>query len=402
MARTQRMPRVGGGFRSRASKLMAICLGGVVHFSSEHAIGDNFLEGIQNRGLQDARAAGTMSGPTFEDGVATCTLSGARQVTGEQTTATALTLSKENLTARLDCSGAKNVAVPQGLQIVCKPKQTSTSLLAKNSENKCNFGATGSSPGNGGEEVTLRTLLLASKDLTWLKESGSRTLDSGEKWSLKLTEDDLPLKDTPFFIGCQSRDSVPSRSADKSCTVPVHVEARPSSETNNVVTCAYGQNSNTHALEVELTAEKNVVTIDCGRVGSPMPENPTTHYCAPDDGNLDDCTAKKYVDVLPMFEESWVKQDGEKSSVTLTIPESGFPVEDQKFRLGCVPKSTSATKSDPESVADTFGGAKTSNCNVLVTVRASNVPSSAISTLQVAAVASGARAVAGLLAGSLF
>ncbi|CBZ51477.1 SRS domain-containing protein [Neospora caninum Liverpool] len=396
MARTQRMPRLGGGFRSSASKLMGICLGGVVIFCSGHATADNFLEGIHNRGLQDARGAGTMSGPTFKDGVATCTLSGENQAKGEQTTATALTLSTENLTARLDCSGAKNVAVPQGLQTVCKPKQTSASLQAHIDAEKCKFGTANASEGT---EVPLDELLGASKKLAWANESRSRTLGTGETWTLTLTEDDLPLKDTPFFVGCkQSNEN--ERDLPGSCKVPVHVEARPSSETNNVVTCAYGQNSNTHALEVELTAEKNAVTIECGSVGSPLPENPTIHYCAPDDGNLDSCSAKKYVDALPMFEENWVKQDGEKSSVTLTIPESGFPVEDQKLRLGCVPKADS-TRVASGGQADTAFGETASSCNVMVTVRASNAASSAVSTLQAAAVASGAVAVAGLLAGSL-
>ncbi|CBZ51474.1 SRS domain-containing protein [Neospora caninum Liverpool] len=394
MARSQRIGQLGGGFRSRASKLMAVCLGGVVLLSVGQAGAETLQEVPLTQTAQLGRSGKTQNGPTFKGQVARCELVQNTAHTASQAGATALTLSRDNLTATLDCSGENNGAVPEDLTNVCDPNQAG-------SANNCKFGE---AQGSEGTEVPLQDLLGTSNDVAWVKESRSRTPKTGETWTLTLTQDDLPFTDKPFFVGC--KENTPTlaqvRAATVSCKVPVHVEARPSSETNNVVTCAYGQNSNTNALEVELTAEKNAVTIDCGRVGSLMPEITTTHYCAPDDGNLDDCTAKKYVDVLPMFEESWVKQDGEKSSVTLTIPESGFPVEDQKLRLGCVPKSTSATKSDPESVADTFGGAKTSNCNVLVTVRASNVPSSAISTLQVAAVASGARAVAGLLAGSLF
>nr|CCA30090.1 SRS domain-containing protein [Neospora caninum Liverpool]CEL71336.1 TPA: SRS domain-containing protein [Neospora caninum Liverpool] len=390
MARTQRMRRLSGGFRSRARKLMAICLGGVVLLSAGHAVAEKGNEAVQNPRLQRAGEASTMKGPVFLNGVATCTLTTNSVTIVDEPAATALTLSRDNLTATLECSGEKNTALPTNLEKVCDPTNTSA-------ESQCQFGTTSSQ----GKEVTLQDLLGAVRDVKWRNESSVAKVATDETWILDLTEDDLPFTDKRFLVGCQSSDSVPSRSADKSCKVPVHVEARPSSETNNVVTCAYGQNSNTNALEVELTPEKNAVTIECGSVGSPMPENPTTHYCAPDDGNLDDCTAKKYVDVLPMFEENWVKQDGDNSSVTLTVPESGFPVEDQKLRLGCVPKNTSATKSDPESPSDAFG-AKTSKCNVIVTVRASNAPSSAISTLQVAAAASGAVAVAGLLSGSLF
>nr|CCA30088.1 SRS domain-containing protein [Neospora caninum Liverpool]CEL71334.1 TPA: SRS domain-containing protein [Neospora caninum Liverpool] len=398
MARTQRMRRLGGGFRSRARKLMAICLGGVVLLSAGHAVAEKGNEAVQNPRLQRAGEASTMKGPVFLNGVATCTLTTSSVSTVDQPAATALTLSRDNLTATLNCFGQENSAVPAGLTKVCDPNQVG-------SEGNCTFGEAQDSDGNNAQEVTVQALLGAAEDIKWKQEeSATEQAKNGETWTLALTDDDLPFTDKPFFVGCkenkQSPAEVAGAAATDSCKVPVHVEARPSSETNNVVTCAYGQNSNTNALEVELTAEKNAVTIDCGSVGSLMPGITTTHYCAPDDGNLDDCTAKNYVDVLPMFEESWVKQDGEKSSVTLTILESGFPVEDQKLRLGCVPKSTSATKSDPGSPADAFG-AKTSSCNVIVTVRASNTPSSAISTLQVTAVASGAVAVAGLLGGSL-
>ncbi|CBZ51476.1 SRS domain-containing protein [Neospora caninum Liverpool] len=393
MARTQRMPRLGRGFRSRASKLMAVCLGGVVLFSAGQSNAEAFLEGIHYRSLQDSVSGGTQTGPTFQEGVAKCVLTTTGSQDHTDSGATALTLSKGNLSATLVCSGQNNAAVPENLTKVCSPN-------GKDSADKCKFGTASASEGM---EATLQDLLGAGEHVKWKKqESTGRAENSGETWILSLTEGDLPLTDKPFFVGCKAKTRSPGKlaGATDSCKVPIHVEARPSSETNNVVTCAYGQNSNTHALEVELTAEKNAVTIECGSVGSPLPENPTIHYCAPDDGNLDSCTAKKYVDALPMFEESWVKQDEDKSSVTLTIPESGFPVEDQKLRLGCVPQNTSDAKGGAGSSADSFD-AKTSNCNVMVTVRASNAISSAISSLQVVAVACGAVAVTGLLAGSL-
>ncbi|CBZ51475.1 SRS domain-containing protein [Neospora caninum Liverpool] len=396
MGMTQGVRRLYGSFRSMAAKLTAICLSGVVLLSAGQDVADKFLEVLQHRNSQDTPQSGnSQSGPTFTNGIARCELSTAGPVGYAESPVTELTLSKENLTAKLECSGQNNVAVPSNLANVCDPNQ-------KASDGTCNFGAADSSQGNGGKEVTLQTLLGAGEHVKWKKEKSTpRTEGNGETWSLSFTEGDLPLTDKRFLVGCQSSENVVEKNAEPSCKVPVHVEARPSSETNNVVTCAYGQNSNTNALEVELTAEKNAVTIECGSVGSLMPGITTTHYCAPDDGNLDDCTAKKYVDALPMFEESWVKQDGEKSSVTLTIPESGFPVEDQKLRLGCVPKADSTKLSSRGETATAFGE-KTSSCNVIVTVRASNAPSSAVSTLQAAAVASGAVAVAGVLSGSLF
>ncbi|PIL95986.1 SAG-related sequence protein SRS19B, partial [Toxoplasma gondii COUG] len=184
-----------------------------------------------------------------------------------------------------------------------------------------------------------------------------------------------------------------------SCKVPVHVEARPSAVADNVATCAYGQKSNGQALEVEVTAEKNFVTVECGSVGAPMTGITRTEYCAPEEANLDTCTAKKYVDVLPMFDESWVRQNDAKSSLTLTIPENGFPAEDQKLRLVCVPKKAAEKPSRSNAADKTFGEA-TTNCNVFVTVKAANSAASAASTLQVMAAASGAVAVTGIIVSS--
>ncbi|KFG57085.1 SAG-related sequence SRS19B [Toxoplasma gondii RUB] len=396
MAKTQKLRRLGGGFRAKASKLMAVCMGGFVLLSSGQTVAEQLGEGIMIRQLEEAHAQGTMSGPHFAGNIATCTLQGAETVAGVQPTATALTLSKDNLGVELHCAGTKNIAVPEGLQSVCRPNATSAALKERDGATKCQFGNATSSEG---EEVTLQTLLEAGEHLKWQQKTGSKTAENGQKWTLNLATSDLPLQDTPFFVGCKKSDSIAAAStATDSCKVPVHVEARPSAVADNVATCAYGQKSNEQALEVEVTAEKNFVTVECGSVGAPMKGITTTEYCAPEEANLDTCKAKKYIDVLPMFEKNWVKQIG--ASLTLTIPENGFPAEDQKLRLVCVPKKAAENPSRSNAADRTFGEA-TTNCNVFVTVKAANSAASATSTLQVMAVASGVVGAAGLLAGSL-
>ncbi|ESS28183.1 SAG-related sequence SRS19B, partial [Toxoplasma gondii VEG] len=380
MAKTQKLRRLGGGFRAKASKLMAVCMGGFVLLSSGQTVAEQLGEGIMIRQLEEAHAQGTMSGPEFAGNIATCTLQGAETVAGVQPTATALTLSKDNLGVELHCAGTNNIAVPEGLQSVCRPNATSAALKERDGATKCQFG---NAPSSEGEEVTLQTLLEAGEHLKWQQKTGSKTAENGQKWTLNLATSDLPLQDTPFFVGCQKKDSTAAVStATNSCKVPVHVEARPSAVADNVATCAYGQKSNGQALEVEVTAEKNFVTVECGSVGAPMTGITTAEYCAPEEANLDTCTAKKYIDVLPMFEKSWVKQNDAKSSLTLTIPENGFPAEDQKLRLVCVPKKAAKNPSHSNAADKTFGEA-TTNCNVFVTVKAANSATSATSTLQV-------------------
>ncbi|EPR57182.1 SAG-related sequence SRS19C [Toxoplasma gondii ME49] len=396
MARTQKMRRLGGWFRSRVSKLMTICFSGVALFSAGQAVAEKLREGILNRRLEEGGTL-TMSEPQFDNGVATCSLSAAAATSDVQSAAAALTLSKDMLSVELQCSGAKNIAVPKDLTNVCKPKDAATTTKHRTAE-KCKFGKSAQSP--EGDEIALHTLLGAGERVKWIQKTQAKTGDDGQTWSLTLTEEDLPLKDTPFFVGCQSEDSVAKSASNDSCKVPVHVEARPSAVADNVATCAYGQKSNGQALEVEVTAEKNFVTVECGSVGAPMTGITTAEYCAPEEANLDTCTAKKYIDVLPMFEESWVKQNDAKSSLTLTIPENGFPAEDQKLRLLCVPKKTAENPSRSNAADKTFGEA-TTNCNVFVTVKAANSATSATSTLQVMAAASGAVAVTGIIVSSL-
>ncbi|ESS28546.1 SAG-related sequence SRS19D [Toxoplasma gondii VEG] len=389
MARTQMTRRLGGGFRPRASKLMAICLGGIALFSTGEAVPDKFLEGLQTRSLQQSSI---QTGPTFGDGVATCELKSVAEQAAAAST-NALILSKGKLTAKLVCSGDGNAAVPESLTTVCKPGRA-------DGTEKCKFGTATVSEGI---EAELKSLLGVNSDVKWEMISTSETDNQGQTWTLTLNEGDLPFKDTPFFVGCKKTakgKAGASGASPDSCKVPVHVEARASAEINNVVTCAYGQKSNEEAVQVELTADQRSVTINCGSVGSPMPADPTTQYCEPGDAESGTCKGKNYVDVLPKFEASWVKHDSQKNSVTLTIPDSGFPLENQKIRLACAVKEASETKAHADTATDTFGQ-KSSICNVSVTVRAGNFASSAISIMNAAANALGAVAVAGVLVGFL-
>ncbi|KEP61179.1 UNVERIFIED_CONTAM: SAG-related sequence SRS19F [Hammondia hammondi] len=393
MLAAQTTRRADGRIRPRVSAVMTICMGGVLLFSAGQVVADNFGEGLQRRKLQSSSAGDAQTGPEINDNSATCVLTPGAAVEAAEQKATALVLSKQKPTAKLVCSGDGNAAAPPKLAKVCEPNENG-------SGENCKLGQ--DSESTKGNEVTLQAVLRVNNAVQWEQvQPAPESVAKGETWTLTLTEADLPLTDTPFFVGCKNRQTLQEKSGiEDSCKVPVHVEARASAVADNVATCAYGQKSNGQALEVEVTAERNFVTVECGSVGAPMTGITTTEYCVPEEANLDTCKATKYIDVLPMFEESWVKQNDVKASLTLTIPENGFPPEDQKLRLGCVPKNTAENPSRSTAADKTFGET-TTNCNVFVTVKAANFAISAASTLQVMAVASGVVGAAGLLAGSL-
>ncbi|EPR57184.1 SAG-related sequence SRS19F [Toxoplasma gondii ME49] len=391
MLTAQTTRRVDGRIRPRVTAVMAICMGGVLLFSAGQVVADKFREGLQGRKLQSGSADNAQTGPQINDNTATCVLTSGAAVEAAEQKATALVLSKQGPTAKLVCSGDGNAAAPRNLEKVCEPSESGSGENCKLGED---------SESTKANEVTLQTLLRVNNAVQWKKvQPATERVANGEAWTLTLTEADFPLTDTPFFVGCKKSQTRQEKSGTKdSCKVPVHVEARASAEINNIVTCAYGQKSNEKAVQVELTADQRSVTINCGSVGSPMPADPTTQYCEPGDAESGTCKGKNYVDVLPKFEASWVKHDGQTHSVTLTIPEDGFPSKDEKIRLGCVP--TKSGKTTYPETSDEFG-VTTTNCHVIVTVKATSSASSATSSLPVAAVASGAVVVTGLLAGSL-
>ncbi|CBZ50522.1 srs domain-containing protein [Neospora caninum Liverpool] len=386
MARTGKMQQRRGGFRSKARKLIALSMGGVLLLSSGLAAADQLREGLLGRSLSGEI---TNVDPSIDNAVATCSFSPA--AAGRAAPAS-LTLSQTSLTATLVCTGTQIVTVPENLLNVCDPKQ--------NADNgKCVFGGTNPA----GKEVKLTELLGTDRHIQWTEiqqePNSERGAGSTKAWTLQLEDGDFPVTDKSFLVGCQ--DSTKGKQA---CKVTVNVEARASSVADrNVVTCAYGKKSNPEPLKVEMTTDNNTLTLQCGSEGILHPITYKTRYCDPEAANVQECNEKDYTGILPSFVESWWTNvnDG-KSSATLTIPETEFPESDQQFRLGCVPKSPNAPPSGDTMKTSKGNGsqthAATSNCNVIVTVRSG---SSASSTGQMVATVSGAAALLGLLAGSL-
>nr|CCA30043.1 SRS domain-containing protein [Neospora caninum Liverpool]CEL71256.1 TPA: SRS domain-containing protein [Neospora caninum Liverpool] len=398
MAKAARMEQRRAGFKSRARKLMALCMGGVLLVSSGKVAAEYLREGNLQRNLQGTPVAGNQNGPEFEGQVATCTLSGGRGGGGgarNSNSATgALTLSKGNLTVTLKCSGQNNEAVPEDMRKVCsatKADQTIATCKANDTEET-----------EAGKQITLPALLGSTSSIEWKKKT-TQDQNSGEEWTLELQETDLPLVDKAFFVGCDKKTNVEHlRSDPKSdCRVDVNVKARPSSVAdNNVVTCAYGKDSNPEPLNVEMTTDKNTLTIQCGSEGSLNPESYATQYCDPE-GEVGSCTLKTFEDILPTFATSWWSKGADSNSATLTIPQTDFPESEQQFRVGCIPKDSSANSQDGKDSkqgAAQAAATTTSNCNVIVTVRSG---SSASSSGQLVATIAGAAALTGLLVDSL-
>ncbi|CBZ54362.1 SRS domain-containing protein [Neospora caninum Liverpool] len=395
MARAARMNRRLGGFRSRARKLMALCMGGVLLLSGGHAVADYLREGTLRRNLQAEEGGSTQTEPVFSGQVATCTLSpGGGGTRNGDDAATALTLSKGILTATLVCSGENNEAVPKGMKKVCSAGEGQTVAKCKSHE-------------DGTVQVTLESLLGSSRSIEWRKTT--QTLEeqnNGEEWTLELQEADLPLSDKAFFVGCDKNEAHQLLSlegkAAVDCKVDVNVKARPSSVTdNNVVTCAYGKDSNPEPLKVEMTTENNTLTIQCGSEGSLNPESYATQYCDLQ-GELENCTLKTFEDILPTFAASWWSKGDNSRSATLTIPQTDFPESEQQFRVGCVYKNETSGGPKPAAkgakTGEAHAAATTSNCNVIVTVRSGSANSS---SGQLVATLAGAATMTGLVVGSL-
>nr|CCA30048.1 SRS domain-containing protein [Neospora caninum Liverpool]CEL71261.1 TPA: SRS domain-containing protein [Neospora caninum Liverpool] len=390
MAKSVRMEQRRGGLKSRARKLMALSIGGVLLLSGGVVAGDYLREEARQRNLQALSREATQSGPKFDGQIATCELTGGER--SQTQTTSALTLSKENLAATLRCTGANNEAVPQEMTEVCSATVTSPTV------------ATCKGTNSGGTRVALNTLLGSSRGIVWNKTSPTPDqAKEGEEWTLQLQETDLPLSDKSFFVGCDKKTGPEHTTSSSStdCKVDVNVKARPSSVTdNNVVTCAYGKDSNPEPLKVEMTTEKNTLTIQCGSEGSLNPESYANQYCDLR-GELENCTLQTFEDILPTFATSWWSKADDGNSAILTIPETDFPESNQQFRVGCVHKT--ADPEQPDNGAKGRGtrepqaGVTTSNCDVIVTVRSGSSPSSSD---KLVATTAGAAALAGLLVGS--
>ncbi|CBZ50538.1 srs domain-containing protein [Neospora caninum Liverpool] len=377
-----------GGVGSKARRLMAVCMGGVLLFCSGEGVADHVREGLQNRGLEEVHSDDAKPKLTVKGTTARCELK-QNGGTAQAAATGSLTLSQKNLTAALECVGANIASIPEDLATnVCQPNGKSGRT------NQCTF------EGNisAGTAVTLDTLLGVATDAQWTKNRQTeRKSPNTQTWTLQLKEADLPLSEKTFFVGCQ--DGSNSRSNGKNaCKLTVNVEARASSVgDNNVVTCTYGKNSNPEPMEVEMSTENNTLTIDCGSEGSLKPATNSAEYCDPQNTDLENC-AHKFVDILPTFVTSWWATTG--NSAKLTIPQTDFPEADQQILLGCVPTTTASEGTKNTGQTDAETGTPTS-CRVLVTIKSSSSASYGSPTMQMLAAASGAAAVTGLIVGSL-
>ncbi|KYF42123.1 SAG-related sequence SRS40E [Toxoplasma gondii ARI] len=394
MVRTERIEQRRRGFKSKVRKLLVVCMGGVLLLSSRQAVAIPH-EGILRRSLSDSSPAISKIVPTFNKQVATCTVpSDSAGRNGATATITALTLSKENLSATLKCSGANYVAVPEGMKKVCSASVNDATLA------DCKTAA----DNTGEKQITLQELLGSSDPIEWTKASKEgEVANDGEEWTLQLQESDLPLTDKAFFVGCDNPIAGKDvQTPSKECKVDFNVKARPSFVAdNNVVTCAYGKESNPKPLKVEMTTEMNTLTIQCGSQGVLNPKSYTATFCDPQDTDMQNCTEKKFEAILPSFAETWWAARSKDHSATLTIPEAEFPQSEQQFRLSCTYKEAQTTETNTaEKVgenSDPANAAPTSNCHVIVTVKAR---SSSSSSGHLVATVAGAAALTGLLAGS--
>ncbi|ESS32458.1 SAG-related sequence SRS40E [Toxoplasma gondii VEG] len=395
MVRTARIEQRRRGFKSKVRKLLAVCMGGVLLLSSRQAVAIPH-EGILRRSLSGSSPATNKIVPTFNKQVATCTVpSDSAGRNGATATITALTLSKENLSATLKCSGANYVAVPESMKKVCSATVNDATLA----------GCKAAADNAGEKQITLQELLGSSGPVEWTKASKEGDVaKDGEEWTLQLQESDLPLTDKAFFVGCDNNAVAGKdvQTPSKECKVDFNVKARPSFVAeNNVVTCAYGKESNPKPLKVEMTTEMNTLTIQCGSQGVLNPKSYTATFCDPQDTDMQNCTEKKFEAIFPSFVETWWAARSKDQSATLIIPEAEFPQSEQQFRLSCIYKEAQSTGTNTaEKVGENSDSAKaapTSNCHVIVTVTAR---SSTSSSGHLVTTVAGAAALTGLLAGS--
>ncbi|PFH35627.1 SAG-related sequence [Besnoitia besnoiti] len=383
MAIIFRRERRRGGLKYKARKLLATCVGGVLLLTSAQAGAEPPQDGFLRQALQENEP------PSINQNTATCTLaSGSSTV---KPTPTELTLSDEQLKATLLCTGENPTRVPKELGNVCQDMRTKI----ESGESQCKIGEDASSSGS---VITLTELLAAGSNATW-EDNTSTERETKKSWTLSLVENDLPLTDKYFYVGCE--DGVSNRArGNSSCKVPVKILARRSSTKKNVVTCAYGKNSNKAPVEVEMTQEQNTLTVVCGTEGTIHPEKYSSVFCEKEDQEL--CT-KSYSEILPKLNEEWWTEETDKS-VKLTIPSTDFPAKDQSFYVGCNP--TEGKYRQPALPAEAAAENEASNikltkCQVLVTVKASRLPLSGGQGRGMAAAASGAAVLTGLLAGTL-
>ncbi|PFH37768.1 SAG-related sequence [Besnoitia besnoiti] len=350
------------GLKSGARKLAAMCVAGTLLFCSGHVVADQQLASHQLQRLDSPAVESPSAGSVVDCEANTLTTKPEKPFN--------LTLSKDKPTVALQCKGDNNEVVPQDPKLVCSVQKD---LKVKD----CKAGV----PPD--QQLSLQKVLGSTSEI----EAGHLTLEKGQQWKLELNESQLPRLDTSFFVGCQTKNN----DHESNCKAIINVKARPSSANqDNVVTCAYGKDSNPETLKVEMTETSNTLTLDCGYGGSVKPPKYTASYC--DGQDMANCT-KSFTEILPRFEEKWwTKEDPGTLPAQLTIPPTDFPAEDQSFYIGCAPNASGAEKQ--KTGGDLPLGQQeapsTSTCKVRVTVKAASSVSLAQPALPVAVTASGA------------
>ncbi|PFH36090.1 hypothetical protein BESB_057410 [Besnoitia besnoiti] len=123
----------------------------------------------------------------------------------------------------------------------------------------------------------------------------------------------------------------------RKCNVAVTVEARKSETAGQIITCAYGANSNESRQALILNPSKDSFTLVCGEKGTVLPANYETSFCSSDPEKAKETCDGDYQSILPGFENGWWKKEEPTSpnSFTLSIPVEEFPKEQAKMLVGC-------------------------------------------------------------------
>ncbi|PFH36167.1 SAG-related sequence [Besnoitia besnoiti] len=368
--------RRGGGLMPKARRFLSICLGGTLLLSGLKGIEGSFEDGLRLRGVE-----GNSEDPSSPATVATCQLQGDSPLDK-----TELTLSKESPTVTVHCKDEPFEFVPQKNTEVCVPEEEGATL--KDCKENSGKGTS--------MAVPLENLLGTKGPIQW---SGNGVADKvgNKERTLKLDESQLPFADKSFFVGCLN---TPEEEPEE-CKVKVSVLARESSVKDNVVTCAYGADSNKASpLKVDLTEANSTLELFCGTEGMVQPEYYTSKFC--NEEPMTNCD-KLYKDILPGFETTWwTKANGGNESVKLTVSASGFPSEDQSFYIGCSLRTIQTTPGVPlRSPPVATPAASSSRCKLLVTVKAATSDASAVPPAGAAATASGIVVLTGIFAGTM-
>ncbi|PFH37051.1 SAG-related sequence [Besnoitia besnoiti] len=376
MARQASLRGRRDAFMSQARMLVAFCIGGFILLSSGGAAANNVI-GERVRREQVGEIEEILHGI-----VAKCQVASGG---GSAENSTLVTLSKKRgLTTTVHCADNGTESVPKSLEKVCISKANDTIDTCSKTE---------TDDGEGDRVAGLNAILEHGDDLTWATVS-SLPQEKGKAWTLTLEEANLPFTDKSFFVGCKEQSS-----GTKSCRVDVTVQARPSSVVDNIVTCAYGAESNPNILKVDLRKERNTLVLACGKDGSVVPASYDTKYCV--DDKLSECE-NKYEDLFPNYATAWWSKETDKSSpMKLTVPKEGFPSEEKTFYIGCA--ATSVKKSgivgaSPRPEVESPEG--TTDCRVMVTVTAAGSAVAGSLHDQVFAAASAAVALTSFLAGA--